>query len=71
MAIDTSYAERFSDWVAQQLDERNTEALLDYRRQHPDALPGPRPEPERSTRGRTAAVIPDGTTPGGRSGSHD
>ena len=38
MAIDTSYAERFSDWVAQQLDERNTEALLDYRRQHPEAL---------------------------------
>jgi 4,5-DOPA dioxygenase extradiol len=37
MAIDTSYAERFSDWVAQQLDARNTEALLDYRRQHPDA----------------------------------
>jgi 4,5-DOPA dioxygenase extradiol len=38
MTIDTSYAERFSDWVAQQLDERNTEAMLDYRRQHPDAL---------------------------------
>jgi 4,5-DOPA dioxygenase extradiol len=38
MAIDTSYAERFSDWVAQQLDERTTEALLDYRRHHPDAL---------------------------------
>lgn len=38
MAIDTSYAERFSDWVAQQLEERTTEALLDYRQQHPDAL---------------------------------
>ena len=37
MAIDTSCAERFSDWVAQQLDERNTEAMFDYRRQHPDA----------------------------------
>jgi bifunctional DNA-binding transcriptional regulator/antitoxin component of YhaV-PrlF toxin-antitoxin module len=38
MAIDTSVTERFSDWVAEQLDERTTEALLDYRRQHPDAL---------------------------------
>ncbi|MFM8278087.1 MAG: DODA-type extradiol aromatic ring-opening family dioxygenase [Cyanobium sp.] len=38
MAIDTSYAKRFSDWVAQRLDERNTEALLDYRQQHPDAM---------------------------------
>jgi 4,5-DOPA dioxygenase extradiol len=38
MSIDTSYAERLSDWVAQQLDERNTEAMLNYRRHHPDAL---------------------------------
>jgi 4,5-DOPA dioxygenase extradiol len=38
MAIDTSYVQRFSGWIAQQLDERNTEALLDYRQQHPDAM---------------------------------
>jgi len=38
MAIDTSYAQRFSDWIAQQLKARNTEALLDYRQQHPDAV---------------------------------
>jgi 4,5-DOPA dioxygenase extradiol len=38
MAIDTSYAKRFSDGVAQRLHERDTEALLDYRQQHPDAM---------------------------------
>ena len=38
MAINASYAERCSEWVAQQLDERNTEALLDYQQQHVDAL---------------------------------
>lgn len=38
MAIDTSYAQRFSDWVVQQLEAGNTEALLDYRQQHPDAV---------------------------------
>lgn len=38
MAIDTSYARRFSDWVAEQLEAGNTEALLDYRQQHPDAV---------------------------------
>jgi 4,5-DOPA dioxygenase extradiol len=38
MAIDTSYAQRFSDWIAQQLEAGNTEALLDYRQQHPDAV---------------------------------
>jgi 4,5-DOPA dioxygenase extradiol len=37
MGIDTSYAQRFSDWIAQQLEARNIEALLDYRQQHPDA----------------------------------
>ena len=38
MAINASYAERCAEWVAQQLDERNTEALLDYQQQHVDAL---------------------------------
>ena len=38
MAIDTKYARRFSDWVAEQLEAGNTEALLDYRQQHPDAV---------------------------------
>ena len=38
MAIDPSYARRFSDWIAQQLEAVNTEALLDYRQQHPDAV---------------------------------
>jgi 4,5-DOPA dioxygenase extradiol len=38
MAIDTSYAQRFSGWIAQQLQAGNTEALLDYRQQHPDAV---------------------------------
>ncbi len=38
MAIDTSYAQRFSCWIAQQLEAGNTEALLDYRQQHPDAV---------------------------------
>jgi 4,5-DOPA dioxygenase extradiol len=37
IAIETSYAQRFSDWVARQLYERNTETLLNYRQQHPDA----------------------------------
>ena len=38
MAIDTSYAKRFSDWIAQQLEAGSTEALLDYRQLHPDAV---------------------------------
>jgi 4,5-DOPA dioxygenase extradiol len=38
MGIDTSYARRFTGWVAQQLEAGNTEALLDYRQQHPDAV---------------------------------
>ncbi|MFN7899823.1 MAG: hypothetical protein ACK5N0_09205 [Synechococcaceae cyanobacterium] len=38
MAIDTIDARRFSDWIAQQLEAGNTEALLDYRQQHPDAV---------------------------------
>ncbi|MFO7628884.1 MAG: hypothetical protein R6W06_05090 [Prochlorococcaceae cyanobacterium] len=35
--IDTSYAERFSDWVDAQLSGGQMEALLHYRQQHPDA----------------------------------
>ena len=38
MAIDTSYARRFSDWIAQQLEAGNAEALLDYRQKNPDAV---------------------------------
>ena len=38
MGIATSYARRFSDWVAQPLEAGNTEALLDYRQPHPDAV---------------------------------
>ncbi len=38
MAIDTSYAQRFSDWIAQQLEAGNAEALLDYRQKNPDAV---------------------------------
>lgn len=37
-AIDCSYAQRFSDWVQEQLISGDTEALLDYRECHPDAL---------------------------------
>jgi len=37
MAIDTSYAQRFSDWVHEQLISGDTEALLGYRQLHPDA----------------------------------
>ena len=35
--IDTSYAQRFSDWVEAQLSGGQLEALLHYRQQHPDA----------------------------------
>jgi len=43
-AIDTSYAQRFADWIAEQLREGNREALLDYRQRHSDARrPGPGP----------------------------
>jgi 4,5-DOPA dioxygenase extradiol len=43
-AIDTSYAQRFADWIAEQLREGNREALLDYRQSHSDARrPGPGP----------------------------
>jgi 4,5-DOPA dioxygenase extradiol len=34
---DTSYAQRFSDWVAEQLSSGQVEALLHVRQQHPDA----------------------------------
>lgn len=37
-AVETSYAHRFSDWVHGQLISGDTEALLDYRERHPDAL---------------------------------
>ncbi|MCP9901842.1 DODA-type extradiol aromatic ring-opening family dioxygenase [Cyanobium sp. Cruz CV13-4-11] len=37
-AIDRSYAQRFSDWVHDQLIRGDTVALLDYRQRHPDAL---------------------------------
>jgi hypothetical protein len=40
MGIATSYARRFSDWVAQPLEAGNTEALLDYRQPHPGRAPG-------------------------------
>ena len=36
-AVDTSYAQRFSDWVHAQLSGGQVEALLHYRQQHPDA----------------------------------
>lgn len=36
-AIDSSYAQRFSDWIHGQLMSGNTGALLDYRHRHPDA----------------------------------
>ena len=36
--VDTSYAQRFSGWVAEQLISGQVEALLQYRQQHPDAL---------------------------------
>jgi 4,5-DOPA dioxygenase extradiol len=35
--IDTSYAQRFSDWVAAQLNSGQVEALLNYREHQPDA----------------------------------
>ena len=35
--IDTSYAQRFSAWVAEQLSAGQVETLLHYRQQHPDA----------------------------------
>lgn len=38
MAIDTSYAQRFSDWVHERLINGDTQALLKYRECHPDAL---------------------------------
>ena len=34
---DTSYAQRFSGWVAEQLSAGQVEALLYVRQQHPDA----------------------------------
>ena len=37
MAIDTSYAQRFSDWIHDRLIAGDTEALLGYRQLHPDA----------------------------------
>ena len=38
LAIDSSYAQRFSDWIHGQLISGNTAALLDYRQRHSDAL---------------------------------
>lgn len=38
LAIDTSYANRFSDWVHGQLISGDIAALLDYRLHNPDAL---------------------------------
>ena len=38
MAIDTSYARRFTGWLAQQLEAGNAEALLDYRQKNPDTM---------------------------------
>ena len=38
MAIDPSYAQRFSDWVAQQLAAHNAAALLQYRELQGEAL---------------------------------
>jgi 4,5-DOPA dioxygenase extradiol len=44
--VDTSYAQRFSDWVAGQLSAGQVEALLHVRQQHPDARQAhPRDEP--------------------------
>jgi len=54
MAIDTSYAQRFSDWIVQQLSDRNTEALLHYRQLMPDAPPS-RPSPATNTYCRFSA----------------
>lgn len=36
--VDTSYAQRFSDWIHDRLIARDTAALLEYRQRHPDAL---------------------------------
>jgi len=41
-AVDTSYAQRFSDWVHDRLISGDTETLLEYREWHPDA---PRAQP--------------------------
>jgi 4,5-DOPA dioxygenase extradiol len=38
LAIDSSYAQRFSDWIHGQLLSGNTAALLDYRQRQSDAL---------------------------------
>jgi 4,5-DOPA dioxygenase extradiol len=38
LAIDSSYAQRFSDWIHGQLISGNTTALLDYRPRQSDAL---------------------------------
>lgn len=38
LATDSSYAQRFSDWVNEQLISGNTAALLDYRQRQSDAL---------------------------------
>jgi len=44
-AVDTSYAQRFSDWVAAQLSSGQVEPLLHYRDRQPDAeLAHPRDE---------------------------
>lgn len=37
-SIDSSYAQRFSDWINGQLLSGNTAALLDYRQRQSDAL---------------------------------
>ena len=37
IAIDSSYAQRFSDWIHGQLISGDSAALLDYRQRHPDA----------------------------------
>ena len=38
LSIDTSYAQRFSDWIQEQLISRDTAALLHYRQRQRDAL---------------------------------
>lgn len=36
-AIDSGYAQRFSDWIHEQVISGDTEVLLEYRQRHPDA----------------------------------
>ena len=44
LAIDSSYVQRFSDWIQEQLLSGNTAALLDYRQRQSDAMRcGPSP----------------------------